>query len=79
MKTSKVILNMDTTLKKDLMAKARKEGMNLSTVLNITARGYIANKIRISASDRDFEEGMADIRAGRVRPAEEVFKRLGLS
>ena len=78
MKTSKVILNMDSTLKKDVMTKARKEGMNLSTVLNITARAYINDKIRISASDRDFEEGMADIRAGRIRPAEEVFKRLGL-
>lgn len=69
---------MDTTLKKKLMAKARKEGMNLSTVLNITARAYIADKIRISASDRDYEEGMADIRAGRIRPMEEVIKRLGL-
>lgn len=78
MKTSKVLFNMDTTLKKQLMAKARKEGMNLSTVLNITARSYIADEIRISASDRNFEQGMADIRAGKIRPAEEVFKRLGL-
>lgn len=69
---------MDTTLKKQLMAKARKEGMNLSTVLNITARSYISNKIQITASDRNFEQGMADIRAGRIRSAEEVFKRLGL-
>lgn len=69
---------MDTILKRKLMAKARKEGLNLSSVLNIAARAYIANKIRISASDRDYEEGLADIRAGRVRPMEEVFKRLGL-
>ncbi|MEK7609813.1 MAG: hypothetical protein AAB470_01680 [Patescibacteria group bacterium] len=69
---------MDTTLKKELQKKARKEGMNLSTVLNITARAYIANRIYISASDRNFEQGMADIRAGRIRPAEEVFKRLGI-
>jgi hypothetical protein len=78
MKTSKVILNMDTTLKKKLMVKARKEGLNLSSVLNIAARAYINNKIRISADERDYEEGLADIRAGRVRPMEEVFKRLGL-
>ena len=69
---------MDSALKKKVMAKARREGMNLSTVLNITARSYIANKIHISASDRDYEEGMADIRSGRIRPLEEVIKRLGL-
>ncbi len=69
---------MDTTLKKKLMVKARKEGLNLSSVLNIAARAYINNKIRISADERDYEEGLADIRAGRVRPMEEVFKRLGL-
>ena len=69
---------MDTTLKKKLMVKARKEGLNLSSVLNIAARAYIANKICISASERDWEIGLEDIRAGRTRPAEEVFKRLGL-
>lgn len=70
---------MDTTLKKELMIKAHKESMNLSVVLNIVARAYINDKIKISAYDRDFEEGMADIRAGRIRPAEEVFERLNLS
>lgn len=60
------------------MTKARKEGLNLSSVLNIAARAYINNKIRISASERDYEDGLADVRAGRVRPMEEVFKRLGL-
>ncbi len=69
---------MDSTLKKKLMTKARKEGLNLSSVLNIAARAYINNKIRISASERDYEDGLADVRAGRVRPMEEVFKRLGL-
>jgi predicted transcriptional regulator len=78
MKTSKVLINMDTTLKKKLMTKARKEGLTLSSVLNVAARAYITNKIHISASDRDYEEGLADIRAGRVRPMEEVFKRLNL-
>jgi len=78
MKTSKVLINMDSTLKKKLMTKARKEGLNLSSVLNIAARAYINNKIRISASERDYEDGLADVRAGRVRPMEEVFKRLGL-
>jgi predicted transcriptional regulator len=78
MKTSKVILNMDSTLKKGLMLKARKEGMNLSTVLNITARAYMENRLKITALDKDIEEGLADIRAGRTRPMEEVFKELGL-
>ncbi len=69
---------MDTTLKKEAMKKARKEGMNLSVVLNFATRAYVENRLKISASDRNFEQGMADIRAGRIRPAEEVFKRLGL-
>lgn len=76
--TVKAIFNMDATLKKEVMSKARKEGLNLSTVLNLVARAYVANRLKISASDRNFEEGMADIRAGRIRPAEEVFRRLNL-
>jgi predicted transcriptional regulator len=79
MKTSKVIMNMDTTLKKDAMKKAHKEGMNLSVVLNFATRAYVEDRLKISASDLAFEQGMADIRAGRTRPAEEVFKRLGIS
>ncbi len=69
---------MDTTLKKEVMRKARKEGINLSVVLNLAARAYLSDRLKITASDRDFEEGMEDIRAGRTRSAEEVFKRLGL-
>jgi hypothetical protein len=78
MKTSKVILNMDKALKKELMQKARREGMNLSAVLNITARAYVTNRLKITALDRDIEQGLADIRNGRTRSAMEIFKELGL-
>ena len=76
--TSKTIFNMDTKTKKAVMRKAKKEGWTMSAMLNFAARAYLENRLKIEASDRDFEEGLADIRAGRTRPAEEVFKRLGL-
>ena len=69
---------MDSTLKKEAMRKAKKEGLTLTNVLNIVTRAYVADRLKISALERDIEEGLADIRAGRVRPAEEVYKRLGI-
>ncbi len=78
LKTSKVLMNMDTTLKKEVMRKARKEGMTLSAFLNFAAREYVNGHIKMTALQRDLAEAREDIRKGRTRPAEEVFKELGL-
>ncbi len=78
MKISKVILNMDSTLKKQFMSKARKEGLTMSSALNITARAYVHDRLKITALDRDIEEGLDDIRNGRVISQEDLFKKLGL-
>lgn len=76
--TTKTLFNMDSTLKRDLMRKAKKEGLTLTSVLNIAARAYVANRLKITALERDIEEGLDDIRNGRTRPMKEVFKGLGL-
>ena len=78
MKTSKVLFNMDTTLKKELMAKTKKEGWNLSALLNFMGREYMAGNIRMDAIQRGIEAGLDDFRNGRYRTLEEVKKRLGL-
>ncbi len=78
MKTSKVILNMDSTLKKQFMSKARKEGLTMSSALNIAARAYVQDRLKITALDRDIEEGLDDIRNGRVISQEDLFRKLGL-
>jgi predicted transcriptional regulator len=76
--TTKTILNMDSQLKKAAMTKARKEGTTLSAVLNAATRRYVQGEMKIQAVDPDWEEAMAEIRAGKSRPMEEVFKDLGL-
>ena len=76
--TSKTIFNMDSTLKKEVMRKARKDGLTLTGVLNIAARAYAADHLKITALERDIEEGLDDIRHGRVISQEELFKKLGL-
>jgi hypothetical protein len=75
---TKTILNMDLQLKKAAMKKARKEGTTLSAVLNAATRRYLHGKMKVLAVDLDWEEALKDIRAGRTRPMEEVFKDLGL-
>ena len=77
-KTSKVLFNMDTTLKKELMAKTKKEGWTLSALLNFMGREYMAGNIRMDAVQRGIEAGLDDFRNGRYRTLEEVKKRLGL-
>ena len=69
---------MDSQLKKAAMVKARKEGTTLSAVLNAAIRRYVQGRMKVQAIDPDWEEAMADIRAGRSRPAEDVFRDLGL-
>ena len=78
MKTSKAIFNMDTALKKDVMRKAHKEGMTLSTLLNFIAREYVNGNIRLSVFQRDLAKARDDIKHGKSRPAEEVFRELDL-
>ena len=69
---------MDTTLKKELMAKTKKEGWTLSALLNFMGREYMAGNIRMDAVQRGIEAGLDDFRNGRYRTLEEVKKRLGL-
>lgn len=78
MKTSKVLFNMDTTLKKELMARTKKEGWTLSALLNFMGREYIAGNIRMDAIQRGIEKGRNEIENGKYRTLEEVKKRLGL-
>ena len=68
---------MDSTLKKELMKKARKEGLTLTSVLNVAARAYTNDWIKIAALERDIAEGISDIRNGRVISQEDLFKKLG--
>ncbi|MEI6396683.1 MAG: hypothetical protein WCO48_01250 [Candidatus Taylorbacteria bacterium] len=69
---------MDTTLKKKLMAKAKKEGLTISSFLNFAAREYINGNIKMTVFQRDLAEAREDIRRGRYMTAEEVFEKLGL-
>lgn len=76
--TTKTIFNTDAVLKRAAMKKARKEGLSLSAVLNMSLRAYTSDKLKLIALDESLERGFADIKAGRVTPAEEVFERLGI-
>ncbi|MBP6858884.1 MAG: hypothetical protein KBC33_03600 [Candidatus Pacebacteria bacterium] len=76
--TSKTIFNMNSTLKKAVMKKAKKEGMTLSDVLNFSARAYIDGDIQVRLVDRDTAEALDDIANGRVISQEALFKKLGL-
>ncbi len=77
MKKSKVILNMDATLKKKAMAKARREGLTLSALLNRATDAFVKNRLALEIVDPDLAEGLADIAAGRVISEEDLFKRYG--
>ena len=69
---------MDTTLKKELMAKTKKEGWTLSALLNFMGREYMAGNIRMDAIQRGIEAGRDDFRNGRHISQEALFKKLGL-
>lgn len=69
---------MNTKLKKAAMTKARREGTTLTAVINAAVSKYVQGRLKIEAIDKDYIEGMADLKAGKYSPAEEVFTRLGL-
>ena len=69
---------MDTTLKKELMARTKKEGWTLSALLNFMGREYMEGNIRMDAVQRSIEAGRDDFRNGRYYTLEEVKKRLNL-
>lgn len=76
--TSKTIFNMNTTLKKAVMKKAKHEGLTLSDVLNFSARAYINGDMQIRVVDKDTAEALDDIANGRVISQEALFKKLGI-
>ncbi len=76
--TTKTIFNMDTKLKKAAMLKARKQGVTLTMTLNMATRAYVQDRIRRTTIERDMEEGLEDIKMGRVISQEKLFKKLRL-
>jgi predicted transcriptional regulator len=76
--TTKTIFNMDTKLKKAAVRKARKQGVTLTMALNMATRAYVQDRIRRTTIERDIEEGLEDIKSGRVISQEELFKKLRL-
>jgi hypothetical protein len=76
--TSKTIFNMNTILKKDVMKKAKREGLTLSDVLNFAAKAYIKGDIQVRIVSRDTAEALDDIAHGRVISQEALFKKLGI-
>lgn len=76
--TTKTIFNMDTKLKKAAMQKARKQGVTLTMALNMATRAYVQDRIKRTTVERDYEEGLEDIRLGRTISQEELFKKLRL-
>ena len=69
---------MDVKLKKAAMRKAREQSMTLTQVLNMATRAYVQDRIKRTPIERDYEEGLEDIRAGRIISQEDLFKKLRL-
>ena len=69
---------MDSTLKKEAMKKAKREGLTLSDILNFSTRAYISGDIQVRIVSRDTAEALDDISKGRVISQEALFKKLGL-
>ncbi|MEI8248907.1 MAG: hypothetical protein WCG07_00215 [Candidatus Taylorbacteria bacterium] len=78
MKTSKVLCNMNTQLKKAAMAKAHKEGWTLSAFINFATRAYVQNRLSLEILDPDMAQGLDDIKHGRVFTMEDMMKDLEL-
>ena len=76
--TTNTIFNMNVTLKKAAMRKAKKEGLTLSDILNFSARAYINGDIQVRIINRDTAEALDDIAHGRTISQEALFKKLGL-
>ena len=75
---TKIIFNTPKKLKEALAKKAKKQGLTMSAVFNLAAQAYVDDRVVLTPFERDLLEGLADVRAGRVTPQEEVFKSLGL-
>lgn len=69
---------MDTKLKKAAVRKARSQGVTLTMALNMAMRAYVQDRIKRTTVERDYEEGLEDIRLGRIISQEELFKKLRL-
>jgi len=69
---------MDATLKKKAMAKARKEGLTLSVLLNRATEAFVKNRLSLEIVDPDLAEGLDDIAHGRVISQEQMEKELRL-
>lgn len=69
---------MDSALKRDVVRKARRDGLTLTGVFNIVARAYATDKLLITVLERDVEQGLNDIRYKRVVSQKTLEKRLGL-
>lgn len=69
---------MDTKLKKAAVRKARSQGVTLTMALNMATRAYVQDRIKRTTVERDYEEGLEDIRLGRIISQEELFKKLRL-
>lgn len=67
---------MDTTLKKKAMAKARKEGLTLSVLLNRATDAFVKNRLDLTLVDSELAQGLDDIAHNRVISLEEVERRI---
>lgn len=73
---TKVIFNIDKKLKVKAMQKAGRQGLTLSSVLNLATQAYVDDRITLTAFERDLMQGMADVRAGRVHALDDVIRDL---
>ena len=75
---TKIIFNADAKLKKAVTAKARAQGLNLSDVLNLAARAYVADTIVLGAFDAKLAASVAQADAGKFISAATVRRKLRL-
>lgn len=76
--TTKVIFNLDKGIKEKVQRKARKQGITLSAMFNFAARAYANDSLEIDIVARDLAEARKEIREGKLIPAKEVYRRLGI-
>lgn len=72
--TTTIIFNTDPKLKKAAMQKARKQGITLTTVLNLATRKFVDDELEVDIIARD----IAEARNGQLIPAAKVYKQLGI-
>lgn len=76
--TTTIIFNTDPKLKKAAMQKARKQGITLTTVLNLATRKFVDDELEVDIIARDIAAARADIRAGKFLTAAEMRRSLGI-